>query len=1157
MLIRTADIGHGAMDVPADNPNTFDLSPEQQQTSALLKQVLGDAISDRYVDFCRLTASAFALRVATPLAAHALRELESTLRQTLVVPFEAQPVEPTDLKDKLTAARKALRDIGFENDPVETALKQLEPRFSHKKQIKQIALRLGFAADSDVVKNWSRIAGATDKVHERPFDRALIVDDTFRADWMRPFEQVVREIATALPRRYSALMQRVTEITSMQDKKQALKQYVREIPGAMPLQWHFFQNLKTADWLPELLRLELIREPYATSDDPTTGQIRFREWPVGHYLREMARSDDAATHGLVVQAIRAVAATRHPDVCQGGFQILAELPPNQSGKLADVAAGWLDPETPHFGLQDAAVLVRRLSEAGETQPAIAVARALFQIFEVDGEAASLHSRFMYEHTLPPLAEALTRACRIPALKLLSDLLYQAAILGRRIVKEPASDHSDATVHPIAESEGQKHDIFSALIAAVVNSANVLVQDPSAAQDALGVLSAYPYRIFKRILLHVLSRNPRSEPALVATLLKDAELIEAYWCQEEYAQLAVAWFPSLSRDEQASIFNVIDGMSERRLPQWRKRFEEHNGRSPDKEDEDKFRLSITRDAMWYWRSALPPERRENVEEIGRQLGDPDAWKNSFGLENDESPLDDTDFGARTCNEIAAFLETWRPGTDPQSETANALAQQLRNAAENNPSKFSEGADRFARVPAIYVRRLFEGLKVVVDRQGALAWRPVLDLIAVALSKVHAPIGPSESFQGNDPSWVWVYTAAAELLKSGMGLAPRTVDQSHEGQLRSLMLEFLKNAPKEPDIEDFEDRYARNAFFGAEMTMRGAAVQLCVLFLFWQSKQPGSKLNDTPRAAFATFADVGNALLDQLTDRSPSGRIPRAVIGKFLTWLFFFDADWLRTQLPALFPPEQENLREAAWLGHLLSDRHPIVELFDALGPSYLAELAHLRSGARGREADYREDRFGEYLLVLHLRDALPADLLDNFLTAAPSRLRQHLIWYLGTLLGHPPDKLPSDMRARGLAYWEARLSHARKSPTSDEYREELGAISEWCHHRHIDTDWLIDQISLMLKSGFAPTHGYQVVLWVAAFASSKRAKAAELLDALFSHPRIDRWTYLTHKDAIRAALTEARVDADPTTIAHVDNIVSVLATVGETGYLALASKPPRA
>lgn len=73
-----------------DEPhNTFDLSPEQQHTSTLLNRLLGKAIADRYVDFCRLAAGAFALKVSRPMAAHGLRELDSMLRQVLAVPMEA------------------------------------------------------------------------------------------------------------------------------------------------------------------------------------------------------------------------------------------------------------------------------------------------------------------------------------------------------------------------------------------------------------------------------------------------------------------------------------------------------------------------------------------------------------------------------------------------------------------------------------------------------------------------------------------------------------------------------------------------------------------------------------------------------------------------------------------------------------------------------------------------------------------------------------------------------------------------------------------------------------------------------------------------------------------------------------------------------------
>ena len=63
-----------------EHANTFELSPEEQDTASLLRRLLGKAIADRYVDFCRLAGGVFALNVSRPVAAHALRELDSMLR---------------------------------------------------------------------------------------------------------------------------------------------------------------------------------------------------------------------------------------------------------------------------------------------------------------------------------------------------------------------------------------------------------------------------------------------------------------------------------------------------------------------------------------------------------------------------------------------------------------------------------------------------------------------------------------------------------------------------------------------------------------------------------------------------------------------------------------------------------------------------------------------------------------------------------------------------------------------------------------------------------------------------------------------------------------------------------------------------------------------
>jgi hypothetical protein len=88
---------------------TFDLSPEQRQTAKLL----GQTVAARYETLCRLSVGAYNLHASKPMAAHALRELESMVRTVLVAPTQAGPLKDPVLKKKLTKARKALRETGL------------------------------------------------------------------------------------------------------------------------------------------------------------------------------------------------------------------------------------------------------------------------------------------------------------------------------------------------------------------------------------------------------------------------------------------------------------------------------------------------------------------------------------------------------------------------------------------------------------------------------------------------------------------------------------------------------------------------------------------------------------------------------------------------------------------------------------------------------------------------------------------------------------------------------------------------------------------------------------------------------------------------------------------------------------------------------------
>jgi hypothetical protein len=97
-------------DAPDEGSGTsFDLTPEQRDNVQLLNELLGGTFAARYRDFCRLSAGMFDLGVSRPLAAHALRELDSSLRATLAGPMGAEA--PTDpfLTSKLATARERLQ----------------------------------------------------------------------------------------------------------------------------------------------------------------------------------------------------------------------------------------------------------------------------------------------------------------------------------------------------------------------------------------------------------------------------------------------------------------------------------------------------------------------------------------------------------------------------------------------------------------------------------------------------------------------------------------------------------------------------------------------------------------------------------------------------------------------------------------------------------------------------------------------------------------------------------------------------------------------------------------------------------------------------------------------------------------------------------------
>lgn len=1124
----------------------FDLSREQQDTATLVHRLLGSRMANRYVDFCRLAAGAVPLRVSAPLAAHALRELDSILRDTLEVPMEIA-IEPSkeDL-EKVNQAKAQLRAMGFSDLEVDKAAEQLRPRLTQKQEIEKIVSRLGLASDGRTARAWKSISRIHSLAHGgRALHQSFEVNDDFRAEWQAPFDTVMRDLMIALQGRYTALIRRIDQLAAMRNRGAAVTMFSREIPGALPLLWHFFNKLETPDWLPHLVKRKLLSPPPSPVGEPRTDGF-LREWPAGSYLRRMAQSSDSAARVHVVDALRGASASDHPDVQDLGIEILAALPADEAAAQVDLAERWLEQSSRFVMAQAPHDLIRKLAEGGESKAALRVTRAVFRVFSENGRLATLFSQHMYEHHLPDAVKAIAPTCKVEAVALLADLLDQALRHARRLTDDPPSDYSYYISGEISE-HGTKHDVMDALVGETVHAAKLAMDvDPDCMAEIIGRLQRYSAKLFTRIAMHVASLAPERAPDVAQCFLTDADLIEETWCRVEYGQLARAWFPSLPSAVQESILSCVDAIPDKYRDRFNQRFEEQEGRPPTGEEQRERDANIVRDIVWHWRDVLPAERREAAE----KLGDPDAWIKRFD-ERPASPPGMPDFSTHPIEDIVGFLEKWRPSGEDRSETATTLGQQLREAAIADPLRYSTQSHLFAQLPPIYVRRLLEGLALASNNKSALKWTNLLALIEVVLAPEHRP-APS-GMAGDDADWSWSLKAAMDLLASGLRRGAEGVPFEEEQRVESIILNLYGAAPRMPDTENFEESYSRQPHFASQSTARGAAVQLCIFFLYWLHKNPEGEIGRSPRKALEKLHSIRKLLDVELADRTETGRIPRAMLGRYLQWLQFFAEGWVIRQFASLFPDDDLSLRDAAWLGHLLGDGGPVSALASRMQACYEVEIDRLRDEAPSQEA-HTGDRLAEYLVILYTREALPDAVFERFWSSAPARYRQHAVWFLGTQIEKPPEKLGQEIHNRAVSYWEYRLQRAKTSASPDHFRDEIGAFGQFFFRKGISDEWLLDQTLSVSEAGFAPSEPYSVIRRLAEISPRLPDKTALALASLIRNRDFNHRAYMVQAAEVRSILVNGLATRVPETTTAAIEAINYLAAMGDTRFIDVLPNP---
>jgi len=334
----------------------------------------------------------------------------------------------------------------------------------------------------------------------------------------------------------------------------------------------------------------------------------------------------------------------------------------------------------------------------------------------------------------------------------------------------------------------------------------------------------------------------------------------------------------------------------------------------------------------------------------------------------------------------------------------------------------------------------------------------------------------------------------------------------------------------------------------------AVELVVLVLFWLSKDDCGPIGQARRAALENLPALRAILDAELADDTPTGRISRSVMGRYLNWLFFFGEAWVRGHIAELFPQSDLSLRDATWISHLANDSGPIKDLATDMRDCYVDEIGRLGAESGPDDRAHVEERLAHYLVVLYIWSALPDEVFQLFWDTAPASARQSAMWFLGTQLGQPADQFPEQFRARAHAYWDRRLAAAKASPDSDYFREEVGTIGQFFTHSNIDATWLMNQVLAMAASGFAPSEPYSVLRHLSKFSADHPVHAVEVLAALARNPRFDRWVYMTQQAEVRLILKNGLASGSDKGLSLAAETVSYMAALGDGSYLDLLPKP---
>lgn len=844
---------------------------------------------------------------------------------------------------------------------------------------------------------------------------------------------------------------------------------------------YFFERLNSPDWIQPLLEEGVLSKPPPPRAEGSG--TWYPLWSASKYLARMASRVPEA----VAAAIRDVPDTGNVRVHEDFVDAALNMPPEIASRVVDLASAWIR-SGPSFLLpQKLGQLVVHMAQGGEIDAAFGLASSLLALKPTERialldeddifdstNAEALFDAWDYGEILRAVQPALSDVDPERALQLLMNLLDQALFIASGLDAPPSGPTEDLSYvwRPAIEDHEQnwRGDAKDHLVVAVRDAASKLIEgDPSLVTSLVPSLLSQPWRVYHRVAIHLLNRFSMSAPDLVRNVLTNADLFDELGVRHEFALLMQGHFGHLEPSDQDAVLHLVDSFD---VDDFRRRYETAGETEPTDQEVRKYEAFRRRDRLWLiGRELLPPDRQSELDGLLAQLGSPDRPADEMGFSRSwvgpTSPMEVDELAMMSVADAVAHLREWQPSGDQMAPTPEGLGRVLSAVVAEAPDRYAQEAMLFQDVDPTYVRGLISGLREGLRQKKEFDWGPVVDLCVWVAEQPRAIARRTGDYMDLDPGWVWTRKEIAALFSDGFSRG----DSGPAPTLRERCWAALEPLTKDPEPDaDYERQYGGENMDPSHLsinTVRGQAMHATVSYLLWVRR---AFLEDGQEFGFQHAPEAVAVLEDHLDVTVDPSLTVRSVYGWHFPRLHLLDKEWAVSMAERIFPTGNEFRAhfEAAWDAYVLFNP-AYNDVAETLAEPYRVATSRI-SSSESREARMHDadEHLTDHLMSLYWRgeEQLGEDtLIEAFYASAPVRLRKHALVFLGRSLIDAPE-MTDEVRARLTQLWASRLELV-----DEESSDELSGFGWWFASRHLDGEWLLEQLEQVLRraKGVDPRH----------------------------------------------------------------------------------------